>query len=139
MNVSTWFFRLAVVYLVTGVALGIAMAASHNHSLFPVHAHINLLGWVTLGLFGIFYRLWPKAATTKLARVHFWMYVPAHLVMMVTLAMLYLGMPEVEPILALSSMVVGLAILCFAAIVWTYTPAGQDQPLVDAEPAQRAA
>jgi len=37
-------FRLAAAYFAVGVMLGVAMGASGDHSLFPVHAHINLLG-----------------------------------------------------------------------------------------------
>ena len=42
--------KIAVVYLLVGVSLGIYMGASGDHSLHPVHAHINLLGWATLTL-----------------------------------------------------------------------------------------
>jgi predicted permease len=124
--ISNWFFRLAVLYLIAGVALGIGMAASGEHGMAPVHAHLNLLGWVTLALFGGFYRLWPQAAQTRLARVHFWVYVPAHFVQMVALATLYRGVPAVDPLLGISSAAVGIGILCFAVVVWRATrqPAG---------------
>jgi hypothetical protein len=120
-NISNWFFRLAVLYLIAGISLGIFMAASGDHGMHPVHAHLNLLGWVTLALFGTFYRLWPQAAATKLAKVHFWLFVPPHFVMMVALAALYAGNPAVEPILGVTSILVGLAILCFAVNVWRHT------------------
>lgn len=120
-NMSSWYLRLAVLYLIAGVSLGIFMAASGDHSMHPVHAHLNLLGWVTMGLFGLFYRSWPGAAQSTLAKVQFWVYVPAHFVQMVTLAMLFGGNPAVEPVLALASAVVGLAVLCFAVVVWRYT------------------
>lgn len=124
-NISSWFFRLAVLYLLAGVTLGIVMAASHDHSMMPVHAHLNLLGWVSLALFGTFYRLWPAAAETKLARIHFWSYVPAHFVQMTTLAIMFRGMASIEPVVAAASVVVGLSIACFAVIVWRHaaTPA----------------
>lgn len=127
--ISNWFVRLAALYLVAGVALGIVMGASHNHQMAPVHAHINLLGWVTLSLFAGFYRLWPEAAQTRLARVHFWVYVPAHFVMMVTLAALYSGMKAIEPVLALASLGVGIAIACFAVVVWRATQEPASAPV----------
>ena len=120
-NMSSWYLRLAVLYLIAGVSLGIFMAATHNYTMKPVHAHLNLLGWVTMGLFGLFYRSWPGAAQSTLAKVQFWIYLPAHFVQMVTLAMLYRGNAAVEPVLAVASMLVGLAVLCFAAVVWRYT------------------
>ena len=61
-NISNWFFRLAIAYLISGVTLGIIMGASGDHSLFPLHAHLNLLGWVTMMLFAFFYRTFPAAA-----------------------------------------------------------------------------
>jgi hypothetical protein len=120
-NISNWFLRLAVLYLLAGVSLGIFMAASHDHSMFPVHAHLNLLGWVSLSLFGLFYRTWPAAAETRLAKVHFWTYVPAHFVQMVLLAALYRGNQAVEPALAVASLLVAAAIACFAVLVWKHT------------------
>ena len=122
-NMSNWFLRLAVVYLIAGVSLGLYMAASQNHAMAPVHAHLNLLGWVTLAVFGLFYRLVPAAAGTTLAKLHFWVYVPAHFVQMVLLALLFRGFTAVEPALGAVSMLVGVAILMFAVVVWKHTPA----------------
>ncbi len=120
-NISNWFFRLAVLYLIAGISLGLFMAASHDHSMFPAHAHLNLLGWVTMSIFAVFYRLWPAAAASKLAKVHFWIYVPAHFVQMVTLFMLMRGNAAIEPVVALSSVVVAIAILVFAVNLWKHT------------------
>lgn len=122
-NVSNWFFRLAVLYLIAGVALGLFMAASHDHSAFPAHAHLNLLGWVSMSIFAVFYRLWPAAAASKLATVHFWIYVPAHFVQMVTLFMLVRGNAGIEPVVASASVVVAVAIVVFAVNLWRHTAA----------------
>ena len=138
-SISGWFFRLAVLYLIAGVTLGIVMAASHDHTMHPVHAHLNLLGWVTLCLFALFYRAWPAAEQSKLAKVHFWLYVPAHFVQMVSLAALYRGMTSVEPLLGISSMVVGLAIVCFAVVVWQHTGASADTRAPGIAPASKMA
>jgi hypothetical protein len=120
-NISNWFFRLAVVYLIAGISLGLFMAASHDHSLFPVHAHINLLGWVTMSLFAIFYRFFPAAAASKLAAVHFWIYVPGTIVQLVTLFMLLRGNAAIEPVLAVASFAVAGAIVVFAVNLWKHT------------------
>ena len=120
-NMSNWFLRLAVFYFVVGVAMGIGMAASQDHSLLPVHAHLNLLGWVSLALFGLFYRAVPAATSSPLAKAHFWLYVPALLVQMVLLTLLYRGNESITPALGLASVLVGLGTLCFAAVVWKHT------------------
>lgn len=41
---------------------GIQMSASGDHTLGPAHAHLNLVGWATLGLFGVYDHLVPKTA-----------------------------------------------------------------------------
>lgn len=120
-NISNWFFRLAVVWLLAGVTLGLVMAASHDHSVFPAHAHMNLLGWVSMSIFGVFYRLFPAAASSKLAKVHFWIYVPAHFVQMVTLFMLLRGTVSIEPVLAIASFAVAAGIIAFAINLWKST------------------
>jgi cbb3-type cytochrome oxidase subunit 1 len=120
-NWGNWFLRIAVLYLIAGVSMGLFMAASHDHSMFPAHAHLNLLGWVSMSLFGLFYRAYPQATLSRLATVHFWMYVPAHFVQMVLLTLLMRGVTAVEPALAVASSLVGVAILCFARVVWVAT------------------
>jgi len=121
MNLSNWFLRIAVLYLIAGVGLGIFMGASGDHSMFPLHAHINLLGWVSMVLFGLFYRLWPQAALSKLAKLHFWLYMPSVLAQMALLAALFRGHPEVEPALGVASTLVAAAMVCFAVVVWKET------------------
>ena len=44
------FIKSSIIYIVLGMALGIYMAASQDHSQMPTHAHLNLLGWVTMAL-----------------------------------------------------------------------------------------
>ncbi|MFZ9363811.1 MAG: hypothetical protein ACO25T_09305 [Arenimonas sp.] len=110
---ATW-FKLAVLYLVIGVALGLHMAKSGNHGMYPVHAHINLLGWVSMSLFGLIYRQFPALAGNKLAKAHFWLYNLALPVNMATLYMYLGGNAGIEPVLGVASMVLGLAIAIFA-------------------------
>ena len=45
--------------VLAGMIWGLQMAITDNHSAFTAHAHLNLLGFVALFLFGIFYRLNP--------------------------------------------------------------------------------
>ncbi|MDR9485893.1 MAG: hypothetical protein RI566_12030 [Sediminimonas sp.] len=70
-GLALYFFTLAVVAAVVGMAWGIQMSATNNHLLSPAHAHLNLLGWVTLALFGIYYHLCPRAAQGVLPKLHF--------------------------------------------------------------------
>lgn len=121
MHIGNWFLRIGVLYIIAGVTLGNIMGATGDHSLHPVHAHLNLLGWVAMSLFGLFYRAFPGAMAGTMAKVHFWIYVPVHLIQMVSLTLLYRGNAALEPVLAVSSMVVGLTFVLFGVIVWQAT------------------
>jgi hypothetical protein len=70
-NIAGWCFRMAVIYALFGMVMGEVMAATGDHGLMPVHAHINLLGWVSLALFGAFYKLWPETAEGSLPGLQF--------------------------------------------------------------------
>ena len=115
------FLRLAVIYVLLGVTLGIVMAASHNYTFKPVHAHLNLLGWASMALFGLWYRSAPAAAETRLAKVHFWLHNIALPIQMTMLAMYVNGNNSVEPVLALASVVMGIGFACFAINLWKHT------------------
>jgi len=57
-----WFVRSALVWLVLGVflGLGLAIAPARFAVLRPVHLHMNLLGFVTLMIFGVGYQVLPR-------------------------------------------------------------------------------
>jgi hypothetical protein len=107
--------KLAVLYLIFGISLGIAMGASQNFTLRPVHAHVNLLGWTTMALAGLIYSVFPKAGESRLARLHFWLLNLALPVMMVALSMLLLGHMAFAPALVIAEIIAAMAILAFAA------------------------
>lgn len=68
------YFKIAVVYFVIAIILGIVMGIIHDFTLTPVHAHLNLLGWVSMALFGAIYHFYPQAGETKLAKTQFWLH-----------------------------------------------------------------
>ncbi len=70
-GVAFWFFASGVGYVTLGMFFGIWMSAAHDHTLAGAHAHLNLVGWVTMALFGMFYHLVPSAAASPLAKIHF--------------------------------------------------------------------
>ena len=70
-GIAFLFFLVAALCVTIGMAWGIQMSASGNHNLAGAHAHLNLIGWVTMGLFGVYYHLVPGAAEKMLAKIHF--------------------------------------------------------------------
>ena len=70
-NIAFVFFATAAIAVTIGMAWGIQMSASGDHTLGGAHAHLNLVGWVTMALFGVYYLLTPSAAASVLSRVHY--------------------------------------------------------------------
>jgi hypothetical protein len=111
--------RIAVVYWIVAVCWGIYMGASEDFTDVPVHAHLNLLGWVSLGLCGIIYALAPHLAETTLAKAHFWLHNLGLPVLMFGVWLIKHGYVEMGgPIAGIFSIVMGLGILCFGVNLW---------------------
>ncbi len=87
-RVSAAFFAVAALLLLGGMALGQYMGATENFQLAPVHAHVNLLGWVTMALFGTFYALTRGTLNDTLAWTNFALSTVGILAMIPTLTML---------------------------------------------------
>ena len=94
--------RIAGVYLLIGMMMGIGMGATENFVLRPVHAHVNLLGWVGLALAAGVFRLWPDVANSRLAVAFFWGYNLTLPVVLVTLGLFLYGHVGVLPVLAVT-------------------------------------
>ncbi|MHC8366445.1 hypothetical protein ACYZT9_11310 [Pseudomonas sp. ZT5P21] len=114
----TW-FRLAAIYFAIGVVLGVAMGASGDHSLFAVHAHVNLLGWVSMALFGIIGTAHPSISEGRVAAAQFWTYNVGVPVMLGALTLRLKGFPSVEPLIAVASILIGCSVLLFAWLVFS--------------------
>lgn len=107
-TIDTRFFRIAVIYALIGMAGGIYMAASHDHSLKPAHAHWLLLGWVSMFLYGAFYKLFP-VAQGALAAWHWWIANIGLIVMVAGIVLIYSGTPERGELLASIGALVNIA------------------------------
>lgn len=116
---SRAWFRVAVVYFVVAVALGIAMGASGDHTLAAVHAHLNLLGWVSMVLFALVGMAHPRTIEGPLATAQFWLHNLGVPVMLGALALRLKGYAAVDPVIGVASVVVGVGAALFAWLVLT--------------------
>jgi hypothetical protein len=122
-RVSKAFFLCAVVYGICGMGLGMYMGASENHTLMPVHAHVNLLGWVSLAIMGGFYALAGERAPTKLAWVNFGLSNIGVLLVGPLLARLLLtGDKAVIPFMVLGEVALVLGMIVFGLAVLRTQP-----------------
>jgi hypothetical protein len=71
MRVAALFFTTAVLSVLGGMVWGIVMAATGDHSLSGAHAHLNLVGWATMALTGVYYAMTGRASSGWLPMAHF--------------------------------------------------------------------
>ena len=56
LRISDFCFVAAALAALGGMGLGIVMGISQDFTLAPAHAHLNLLGWVTMAIYGLYHR-----------------------------------------------------------------------------------
>jgi hypothetical protein len=118
MKASSLCFQAAVVLALAGMVWGIAMAMSGDHSAMPAHAHLNLLGWVSLFLFGIFYHLHPAIDGSRAAIVQVWIWAVATVIMAIGVGLVHTGHASGDPIAAISSLIILLDMVLFGWFVF---------------------
>ncbi len=118
-RVSQLFFKTATVFFLIGIILGLQMGISGDHAAFPAHAHLNLLGWVTSAIFGIYYALNPARAEGRLPMIQFAIFTIGVIIMIPALYFLNLGNTAMEPLVGIGSFIVLAGVVLFAAVVFS--------------------
>lgn len=136
MKASTLSFRLAVLFVVAGMAMGIGMAAAQDHSIMPAHAHLNLLGWVSLFLFGIYYERRPALDMSRLAVIQVGLWSVGTVILTIAVAGIHLGYEAMDPVAALASLIVLAAMLLFGYFVFRPAASMAPSPHVGITPAE---
>jgi hypothetical protein len=132
MKASVLSFRAAVLMLIAGMIWGIVMGISQDHSTLPAHAHLNLLGWVSLFLFGIYYHLHPAIDRSRLAFLQVWVWIVGTIILTIGVGLVHSGHQIGDPIAAVSSLVVLADTLLFGALVFRSEPAELSSPRLTA-------
>lgn len=76
---SKAFLKASLVWLTLGVLLGLTMAVRPTLVIYrPVHAHLNLVGFVSMMIFGVAYHVIPRFTghplhSRPLATAHWWL------------------------------------------------------------------
>ena len=116
MNISRGFIVMGAVYLIVGIGFGSYMGGSGDHSLAPVHAHINLLGFTLMTVFGIGYRLIPGLAEGLLPKLHFWLHQLGTLLLLLGLFLMMSGRVAAESIGPVFPLLEGAILV--GAVLW---------------------
>jgi cbb3-type cytochrome oxidase subunit 1 len=112
------FFATGTVAVLIGMVWGLQMGGSEDFTLAPAHAHLNLVGWVTFALFGIYYHLTPSAAQAQLAKIHYAFALPGLVIMVPGIALSVLGTNHA--IVIVGSMLTFVSMLIFAFTVFRH-------------------
>ncbi len=119
------FLKASLVWLALGVTLGVAMAAHPAWGVYyPAHVHMNLLGFVTMMIYGVAYHVIPRFVGRpirhrRLAGSH-WYFSNAGLALMVVGFVLrpHFGSPA-NPVLATGGALSALGAYAFVYNMWT--------------------
>lgn len=113
--------RAAAIYAVIGMAFGIYMGVKQDFSLMPAHAHLNVLGWLSIMVYGLVLARFPAIAESRLAKIQG---VIAHLGVVVFVPGIVVAVLTdhgVEQLVMIGSMLVLLGGLLFVPLVWQAT------------------
>ena len=116
-NLPYWFLSVAVLQALVGMGAGIFMGITGDYTLAPAHAHNNLLGWVSMAIFGLYYAVVPDVAARRWTTVHFWLALVANIVFPIGIGLVVTG--KGETLSVIGSLLEVLSMLLFGVIVWT--------------------
>jgi len=78
-SVIVWYLRMSVIYFVAGVLTGFVMLLWPGESGYylPSHVHLNLLGFMSMMIYGVGYHILPKFSgrhiySPKIMNIQFW-------------------------------------------------------------------
>lgn len=119
MPVADRFFITAILFALTGMSVGIWMGISgpETFNYAPVHAHINLVGWATMFLCGLWYRGAPDAAASTIARVHYWCALVGAICLVLGIVGAVMPNPTLDLVVIPGSLLTALAMIIFLTIV----------------------
>ncbi|WP_175989597.1 hypothetical protein [Bacillus sp. Marseille-Q1617] len=63
---------MSAVYALIGAFMGSHMAGAGSYAFKPIHAHILVVGWLSLFAFSSYYRSYEVPKTSRLAAFHVW-------------------------------------------------------------------
>jgi len=112
------FMLAAILFVLIGMLLGLYMGPAQDVTLVPVHVHLNLLGWATMMLFGLYYRGDAAAAARPLAHWQFWLAFVGMILFAGGLTALQFGNQSMEIVLIIGAVMSLISMLIFAWIVW---------------------
>lgn len=79
--------------LLSELALGYLCFTRSSFNGGATHAHINVVGWLSTGLIGVIYSVYPKAGNSQLGKLQFWLHQIGLPFLLIGMMMIYLDVP----------------------------------------------
>ncbi|MEK4118095.1 MULTISPECIES: hypothetical protein [Paenibacillus] len=111
--------RYAALFGILGTYVGSKMSGEIDYSLRPIHAHILLVGWLSVFAWGIFYRAF-KVKYKKLVAVHGWMAIWGSFGLTFGMWMYNLNPFELNETLVMILFIVGGSVLLLAFLLFVF-------------------
>ncbi|MEK3779979.1 hypothetical protein [Paenibacillus sp. FSL R5-0810] len=111
--------RYAALFGILGTYVGSKMSGEIDYSLRPIHAHILLVGWLSVFAWGIFYRAF-KVKYKKLVAVHGWMAILGAFGLTFGMWMYNLNPFELNETLVMILFIVGGSVLLLAFLLFVF-------------------
>lgn len=115
--------RLAAIFGLIGAVIGSDMSGSGNYQLRAVHAHILVVGWLSIFAWGLFYRVYV-IRSKKLVNLHAWTAVIGSIGLTLGMLFYYVNPFDLSEIFTLVFFIIGgtILLISFAIFIWiTFT------------------
>jgi len=118
------FLKASVTWLGIGVTLGVAMAVHPEYIIYrPAHVHMNLLGFVTMMIYGVAYHVIPRFTghqlqSRRLAEIQWWLANSGLLLMVTGFVLAPHAVPFAIVALGTGGVLSATAAYCFVYNVW---------------------
>lgn len=87
--------KIAALYFIIGIGFGLFMHYTIQLQWGATHAHINVVGWLSTGLIGVIYSVYPKAGNSQLGKLQFWLHQIGLPFLLIGMMMIYLDVPPI--------------------------------------------
>lgn len=118
------FLKASIVWLGIGVTLGVGMAVHPQWIIYrPAHVHMNLLGFVTMMIYGVAYHVVPRFTghqlhARRVAEVQWWLANTGLLLMVIGFCLAPHALPAAPIALGAGGVLSATAAYCFVYNIW---------------------
>jgi len=118
------FLKASITWLGIGVTLGVAMAVHPQFIIYrPAHVHMNLLGFVTMMIYGVAYHVLPRFTghqlySRRVAAVQWWLANAGLLLMVTGFALAPHALRAAPLVLGTGGVLAAIGAYCFVFNIW---------------------